>query len=353
MELCLPKIELIDSEKIWMLHLWKKIKKNEKISYRSMRIALYNKLPVEFKPQQIDDRLVGFDGESITLLGVYLIDPAYNIIKKADLVLLSIKQLLLENTEIERIEAKTIAEIVKMTISDVGIILKLISPYGHFWSSATNNQEYFGYISISLSQENKVFDQYLSFTNAEELINKYYERKSNETNELPIYQFPSKAIVEKRRETIFGSRIEKVDLSLCFVLMPFKEEWSERIYRKYIRKNIEFMGLQCLRSDNLTGQIIIEDIWIKINQAAFIIADVTGRNPNVMYELGITHTLGKPFILITQELDKIPFDFTHLRHYAYEDNADGLEKFSLQLKKSVSDIYKECYPNYIHNLTNL
>jgi hypothetical protein len=90
---------------------------------------------------------------------------------------------------------------------------------------------------------------------------------------------------------IFRSRITQIDNKLCFVLMPFGEKWSDPVY-KQIREVIDNLGLQCLRADNLTGQIIVEDIWAKINQCAFIIADVTTRNPNVMYELGIVHTVG-------------------------------------------------------------
>ena len=86
--------------------------------------------------------------------------------------------------------------------------------------------------------------------------------------------------------------------------MPFTKDWSDRVYRNYIRKNIEKLGLQCLRADNLTGQIIIEDIWTKINQAAFIIADVTDRNPNVMYELGIAHTYVKPCTIVVERREE-------------------------------------------------
>ncbi len=129
--------------------------------------------------------------------------------------------------------------------------------------------------------------------------------------------------------------------------MPFSEEWSERVYYKLIRPIIEGIKLQCLRADNLSGPIIIEDIWIKINQCAFIIADVTNKNPNVMYELGIVHTLGKPAILITQDIHQIPFDFSHLRHYEYKDNTDGFEKLSKELPIRIREIYFDYYKTNI------
>ena len=130
--------------------------------------------------------------------------------------------------------------------------------------------------------------------------------------------------------------------------MPFTEEWSDRVYNRLIKQNIEAIGLQCVRADNLNGQIIIEDIWTQINQAAIIIADVTNKNANVMYELGIVHTLGKPTILLTQDIKNIPFDFTHLRHHDYKDNIESFEVFGKKLRQIIKEIHQTNYPNNRH-----
>lgn len=92
-----------------------------------------------------------------------------------------------------------------------------------------------------------------------------------------------------------------------------------------------------------TKPIIMEDIWVKINQSAFVIADVTGKNPNIMYELGIVQSIGKPAILITQEMDKIPFDTIDFRHYEYEDIPGGYEELGNIFRKKIEKIYKENY----------
>ena len=77
---------------------------------------------------------------------------------------------------------------------------------------------------------------------------------------------------------------------------------------------------------------MIRDIWRAIGAAQFIIADVTGRNPNVFYELGIAHTLGKDVILITQDSGDIPFDLTHLRHIQYDYTPRGMKSFEEKLR---------------------
>lgn len=65
------------------------------------------------------------------------------------------------------------------------------------------------------------------------------------------------------------------------------------------------------------------------------------KNPNVFYEIGIAHTLGKNVILITQDIEDIPFDFRLFRHMDYEDNIDGFNTLEQKLKKSISAINKK------------
>jgi hypothetical protein len=80
---------------------------------------------------------------------------------------------------------------------------------------------------------------------------------------------------------------------------------------------------------------VIEDIWVAINSAKVIIADCTGRNPNVFYELGMAHTIGKEVVLITQDIDDIPFDVRHIRFIVYEYTPRGMKEFEVQLKKTL------------------
>jgi len=64
-------------------------------------------------------------------------------------------------------------------------------------------------------------------------------------------------------------------------------------------------------------------------------ADVTGKNPNVFYELGIAHTVGKDAIILTQSEDDIPFDLRHLRHLTYVDNQEGWRALKANLGHAV------------------
>lgn len=131
--------------------------------------------------------------------------------------------------------------------------------------------------------------------------------------------------------------------NLCFVMMPFSEAWSERIWSRFIKPTVESEGYVCERGDDVfSTNVIIEDVWSQIVRSSLIIADVTGNNPNVFYELGIAHTLGRKVLLIQQQnSQKCPFDVLHWRRVIYEDNADGYEILVKGIKKTIHNLKSE------------
>lgn len=135
-----------------------------------------------------------------------------------------------------------------------------------------------------------------------------------------------------RATPIFGEPVG-YPTSDIFVIMPFGDDFNP-IYYDHIRPVCDGFDLSCKRSDDIFDpNNIIEDIWRLIYNSDLIIADCTNRNPNVFYELGIAHTLGKKVIIITQSSDDIPFDIKYIRHIEYEYTPRGMKEFEGQLKK--------------------
>ena len=85
-------------------------------------------------------------------------------------------------------------------------------------------------------------------------------------------------------------------------------------------------------------ELSVDEIWALIIRSRFIVADCTGRNPNVFYEIGIAHTIGKPVIAITQSTTDVPFDLTHRRYIEYEMTPRGMAKFEDSLARTLSDL---------------
>jgi nucleoside 2-deoxyribosyltransferase len=112
--------------------------------------------------------------------------------------------------------------------------------------------------------------------------------------------------------------------NLVSVMMPFNEEFRE--VHDSIRLSCSNVGLECLRVDDIwKNSVIIQDVFELIFSSSIVIADLSHKNPNVFYEVGIAHTLGKPVIPIAQNIDDIPFDLRHHRVLTYHDNSEGRE----------------------------
>ncbi|HZX01600.1 hypothetical protein [Kribbella sp.] len=105
----------------------------------------------------------------------------------------------------------------------------------------------------------------------------------------------------------------------CFVMQPFSGHLGA-YYESVYRPAIEQAGLEPMRADNDlfgTGKII-DQVWRGINRAAVLVAELTSKNPNVFYELGIAHALHKPVVLVSSNEDDIPFDLRHIRVIVYD-----------------------------------
>ena len=135
---------------------------------------------------------------------------------------------------------------------------------------------------------------------------------------------------------------QKEEMKLCFVLTPFKEPFNT-YYLKIIEPAIKSAGLLAIRGDSLfRPSPIMDDIWKFIQRARVILAELTEKNPNVFYELGLSHSLGKPVILISETIDDVPFDLRSLRVLQYnKDDPDWGDK----LRNAIIQSLKETLEN--------
>ncbi len=116
------------------------------------------------------------------------------------------------------------------------------------------------------------------------------------------------------------------------VMMPFKQEY-DNVYDT-IKETCRKYGFECHRADDFwNDSMIIQDIFELIYCSLIVIVDFSEKNPNVFYEAGIAHTLGRNVIPITQSIEDIPFDLNHHRHIDYTNNEEGLEKLKMKLEK--------------------
>ncbi|HLN04040.1 MAG TPA: nucleoside 2-deoxyribosyltransferase [Bryobacteraceae bacterium] len=124
----------------------------------------------------------------------------------------------------------------------------------------------------------------------------------------------------------------------AFVVMQFAEPY-DTFYDEVIRKQADAAGFEVVRIDEKAGPgVIFQDIQHEIEQAEIVIAEITPANPNVFYELGYAHALGKPTILLAQRGSQLPFDIGSFRVVFYNDTIGGKAEVERNLKKHLEAI---------------
>jgi hypothetical protein len=122
-----------------------------------------------------------------------------------------------------------------------------------------------------------------------------------------------------------------------FVVMPFGVEDLQVVYDDFVKPTVERRcGLQCVRGDDLFGSgVIIDDVLKAIRGSTLVIADLTGQNANVFYEVGIAHAVEVPVLLMAQSLDDVPFDVRHRRVLLYDYTPRGCKRLEAHVEEHV------------------
>ena len=134
----------------------------------------------------------------------------------------------------------------------------------------------------------------------------------------------------------------------CFVLMPFADEFT-LVYETIVEA---LEGLMvCTRADDLRiGKLILARLLRGIATAELVIADLTGRNPNVFYELALAHTRTKNVLLLTQNIKDVPFDLRGYFCHTYKlDSKTHLEKLKTDVLASAKEIAANRMPRMLEN----
>jgi hypothetical protein len=120
--------------------------------------------------------------------------------------------------------------------------------------------------------------------------------------------------------------------------VPFGGTFDE-LYKTCLRPTVESHGWICCRADEVyQPREIIDLIWEEIHRADLVIADLTGRNPNVFYEVGYAHALLRPTVLLVQDIKEVPFDLRHRQLLRYEPDEEGMNDLAAELRRYLVEI---------------
>ena len=156
--------------------------------------------------------------------------------------------------------------------------------------------------------------------------------------DVDLYRVLDQEIAARVKPKVFQFPIsEPFESDLVAVMMPFNAGFTP-VYES-MKAGVEAAGMRCLRADDIWERDhILDDVLSLIWRARVVIADLSGKNPNVFYEVGIAHTLGRDTILVAQSMDDIPFDLQGIRALKYLNNGEGRDALTKGIASRLNTI---------------
>lgn len=132
----------------------------------------------------------------------------------------------------------------------------------------------------------------------------------------------------------------------CFVISPIGEAGSEirkradQVLKHVIEPAVSACGFEAIRADKMSEPgMITSQVIQHIVDDPLVVADLTGSNPNVFYELAIRHAIRKPLVQVIQKGDKIPFDVAGMRTIPVDHkDLDSVDEARIEIEKQVRSI---------------
>lgn len=132
----------------------------------------------------------------------------------------------------------------------------------------------------------------------------------------------------------------------AFMIMPFSDNTVRTAYDCVVKPVFDRMKLKIRKADEIWSvNPIYDDIIKEIQAASVIVVDISGKNPNVFYELGVAHTIKqeKTIILTHDEIASTPFDVAHFRIIKYADSIQSSKRLEVELESTIRTITTDSF----------
>jgi hypothetical protein len=311
MKYTIPQVELAEPQRIWLNEIYRRYRSKEDLDIREVKFALRGKLPPRFNPYDIDNRLIGVT--DLTLLGILYADPKSDIIDKADRVIRAIRSVIENDRKVREVSCVTISEHSGLSEEEAAEVLRLICRSGQQYGQLGYRRKQDGGSECTVNVDyGSAFDEYMEYTDLHPFIQALYDRYASTPRNMGSPPIDGRATSDETEGVVRGT---------AFILMRIdpKNPDLEDILNA-IKDACKSFDIKASRADEIEHQERITDVVLQeIRRAEFIIADLTYERPNVYYEVGYAHAIGKHPVLIQKTGTMAHFDIAAYKIREYQN----------------------------------
>jgi hypothetical protein len=302
MEYTFKKVTLSEYERLWLTEVYQ----SQEFDVKKTKVKLYGQIPKNFDARQIDQHLYRYD--HLTLVGIWKIDPKSKVFSDVAQVISKIKEMILRSPGIDRVSAVDLSKNTGLQEHDVEVALWLMADLGDFRGGASGNSNNSGYSSLTFPPGDNGYDAYLAYENLNDLMEEFYTWKppiksgGAEANWLPPISMSE----------VMAGEEGKQKLNTAFIIMPIDSNNPdlEDVHNAF-KETCGKFGISAVRADEIEHQKQITDVVLQqIRECEFLIADLSYARPNVYYEIGYAHAIGKHPILFRKKGTPLHFDLS-------------------------------------------